>query len=788
MSGLARILLQRQLVVSGSDLAASSVTEGLSKMGAKVHLGHHEEQLPRDATVIISSDIKPDNPEYQAAMKLKLPVLHRSDLLALLLEQHKALAVTGTHGKTTTSALLTWVLIRAGLDPSFAVGGWLPELDTNSTAGKGEYFVIEADESDGTFTKYRPFGAIITNIDLDHMNHFGTENKLVTAFGKFAKSVTSAQHLFWCGDDALTKKLSPRGISYGFSPDNTLRASRYRSKGWSGLFDVQWRENCYHDVEISLPGRHNALNALAVFGLALSIGIREADVREALKTFPGVKRRCERKSDKRNVLILDDYAHHPTEIAATLAGIRGAVGERRIIAVFQPHRYSRTKHCLGHYKEAFDIADELLITDIYAANEAPIANVTAQAVVKEIEEHSSVSVRYVPRNSLRTTVTATVRPHDVIVTLGAGDITQLGGELADHLADQSPKRLTVGVICGGASAEHEVSCMSTKQILPHFKNDCYELKLFGITKEQRWIVGDDVLDKLANVPKPTSDVQKSQLISSDILTQLLSCDVVVPVLHGPNGEDGVVQGFLDVLGKTYVGSDHRSSAICMDKVATKQIAQAVGLPVAPFVTFAASEWKADPLPILEKVEKLLVWPLYVKPRHLGSSIEVSRVTTVEELRQAITRVLRLDSHAIVESEMIMRELEYAIIGNQDPIVLPPGEIFSQGRVHTYEGKYGANSTPDTDKAELSQELLEEGMVIARQAYCAAGCSGLARIDMFLDQDNRFWLNEINPMPGFTKNSMFPRLCVANELPLTELVHRLIILALARRRAQQRLVV
>ncbi|TXI37466.1 MAG: D-alanine--D-alanine ligase, partial [Nitrosomonas sp.] len=674
------------------------------------------------------------------------------------------------------------------LDPSFAVGGWLPSLDTNAASGKGEYFVAEADESDGTFLRYRPFGGIITNIDLDHMNHFGTENKLVNAFGKFAKSVTSTQHLFWCGDDALTKKLSPLGVAYGFNAGNSLRASHYRHKEWGGLFDVQWADNTYSDVEIALPGLHNALNALAVFGLALSIGVPEAAIREAFKSFPGVKRRCERKSDKRGVLILDDYAHHPTEISAVLAAIRGAVGDRRIIAVFQPHRFTRTKHCMGHYKRVFEAADEVMVTDIYAANEEPMTKVTPQAIVKEVTENSSVPTRYVPRNSLRTILTATVRPHDVIVTLGAGDITHLGGELADHFADQSPKRLTVAVICGGVSAEHEVSCMSAKQIIPNVKNDLYELKLFGITKEGRWIFGDDVLDKLANAPKPSAEAQKSSPLSNDVLTQLVTCDVVIPVFHGPNGEDGTLQGFLEVLGKAYVGCDHRSSAISMDKVATKQIAQAVGIPVAPFVTMSAYDWRTAEHDVIANIEKKLQWPLYVKPRHLGSSIGVHKAVNIDDLRKTVNSALRIDTHVVVESEMIMRELEFAIIGNQEAVVLPPGEIFSQGQLHTYEGKYSANSTPDSVKADLPTNLLEEGKALALQAYRAVGCSGLARIDMFLDGENKLWLNEVNPMPGFTPNSMFPRLCIANDMPLADLINRLIILALARRRNQLRLAV
>ncbi len=786
MSGLARILLQKQLVVSGSDIAATPVTQALVKMGAKVHEGHDEQHLPTNATIIISSDIKQDNVEYQAAMKLKLPVMHRSDLLAKLMEGFKGLAITGTHGKTTTTSLLVWVLVHAGFDPSYAIGGWLPDLDTNACSGKGEFFVAEADESDGTFTKYKPFGGIITNIDHDHMSHFGTEAKLLNAFNKFAKSVASQEHFFWCGDDPLLRRLNLTGRSYGFSEKCALRVSGFSQQGWSSHFNLEWQETRYENIEVALTGRHNVLNAAAIFGLALTLGAPEAKIRDALKSFPGVKRRCERKSDRRGILVLDDYAHHPAEIQATLQGIRQAVGDRRIIAVFQPHRFSRTKHCLGQFKHVFDSADDVIITDIYAANEEPLPKVTAQSIVDEIESHSSIPVRYVPRNSLRTTLVASARPHDVIVTLGAGDITKLTTDLSDHFLEQSPKRWTVGVICGGASVEHDVSCLSAKQTLPHLKTDYYEVKHFGVTKEGKWLTGDDTLDKLANAGKVALDTQRGHPISPEVLAQLLTCDVLLPMLHGTNGEDGAVQGFLDVLGKAYVGCDQRSSSLCMDKVVTKQIAQAAGIPVVPCITFSKGEWQRDPDMIHEKITQTLTWPLYVKPRHLGSSIEVHRVTNSDEFKAAIDRILGVDTHVIVEAEMLARELEFAILGNEEPVVLPPGEIFSAGRIHTYAGKYGDQPTPDTTKAELSKELMEEGMSLAAKLFKAAGCSGLARADFFLDNENRYWLNEINTMPGFTKNSMFPRLCVDNNLLLTDVLQRLVILALARRRRLQRL--
>lgn len=436
MSGLARILMSRNVPVSGSDIASSYVTEGLVKAGAKVFIGHSAQYVSPETSIVYSSDIKTENPEYKEGLKQNCTMLHRSDLLCKLMEGYKTLAVAGTHGKTTTSSLLTVTVVEAGLDPSYAIGGVINQLHSNANHGDGKYFVAEADESDGTFLKYKPYGAIITNIDLDHMNHFGTEEVLCQAFDLFAKRVTSHQHLFWCGDDVRLQKLSLPGFSYGIGQRCDLRASNIVQKGWRLVFDVDFQGVHYPKVEVALIGRHNVLNALSVFGFALSIGIPEEVIRRAFSAFGGVKRRCEKKGEARQVLAIDDYAHHPTEIKTTLDGLRAAIGDQRLIAVFQPHRYSRTKDCLGSYGGIFDAADELFITDIYGAGEAPIPGLTSALLLQEVQSFSPLSCRLVSRDKLCESLAAFVRPQDVVVTLGAGDITKLGAELIDKLRQQ----------------------------------------------------------------------------------------------------------------------------------------------------------------------------------------------------------------------------------------------------------------------------------------------------------------------------------------------------------------
>ncbi len=429
MSGLARLLLRKNFIVTGSDVAFNPTIESLVQDGAVVYRGQAANNVSADAKVIYSTDIRLDNPEYQAAVKMQCALLHRSDLLGELLQGSCSLAVAGTHGKTTTSSLLATVLVDAGLDPSFAIGGMLPAFQSNARLGQGDLFVFEADESDRTFLKYHPFGAIVTNIDNDHLNNYqGSETLLVEAFQLFMSQVQSIEHLFWCGDNAFLKQLNMPGQCYGFQEDCEWKIVSSRQIEFLTVFDLEHHGNLYSAIELALIGRHNILNAAAVFGLSMTLGISEASIRQAFKTFKGVLRRCEYKGTCKGVLFLDDYAHHPTEIETTLQGIRLAIGCKRLIALFQPHRYSRTQDCLGLYGTIFNDADEVIITDIYGAGEAPIPHLSHSLIQQEIQTASPVSCHYVPRSALSHYLSQYLQPNDVVVTLGAGDISKVGPE------------------------------------------------------------------------------------------------------------------------------------------------------------------------------------------------------------------------------------------------------------------------------------------------------------------------------------------------------------------------
>lgn len=778
MSGLARILLSKNSEVSGSDLATTYVTEGLVQAGAKISFEHSPQNVSPDMTVIYTSDIKQDNPEYQAALKLKCAMLHRSDLLVELMRDYKTLAVAGTHGKTTTTALLTAVLFEGKFDPAYAVGGMLPQFQANGGYGTGDYFVAEADESDGTFLKYSPYGAIVTNIDNDHMDYYKSDANLESAFQMFFAKVESPTHLFWCGDDPWLKKIAPKGISYGFGEDCQLRISHFYQDGWNLRYDLEFKGKHYKKIEVALTGRHNALNSAAVFGLALCLGVKEEAIRKALKEFCGVMRRCEKKGEAQGVLILDDYAHHPTELRATLLALREAVQERRLIAVYQPHRYTRTKECLGHFAKVFDAADLVIVTEIFGARETPIPGLSSDQIVEEVRQTSRVPCLSIPRAEVVHALGELLRSHDVVVSLGAGDITKLGKELLAHLKIHPPKKIHVGVVFGGQSVEHEISISSARHVIRSLNPVYYEVSQFGISREGEWIAHPGDVFTLTHV---ASSKKNPEILSGEAVAKLSCCDVIFPVLHGTYGEDGTIQGFFEILNKGYVSCDYQSAAVCMDKALTKKLMLLNGLATSPFVDFGARDWKNNREALLSQIETQLTYPVFVKPVHLGSSVAITKVIKPEDLEAAIELAFAYDRHVLVENGIQGRELEFAVYGNTWVVAFPPGEILANGIVYDYDAKYGPDSTPTTPAAELSQEAIEEGCYLAETAYKAAGCSGMARVDFFYEPSGKYWLNEINPIPGFTPISLFPQICAAQGIAGPELMDKLLILALHRQR-------
>lgn len=433
MSALANILLKKGEKVSGSDIKETPRINALKKAGAEIFIGHSESNVNKASQVVFSTDIRDDNIEIIAAKQKGIPLLHRSEMLGKLVIGYAPLLVTGTHGKTTTSSLLAHSLVEANLDPSFAVGGYINNIQTNSRYGKGHYFVAEADESDGSFLNYPGFGAIITNLEHDHMNYWKTEEALVNGFRKFAEHIGSTQHLFWCYDDKLLRSLKLKGYSYGFSEEADLFIENFRQVHWHMIFDVSFEGKKYQNIQIPLVGAHNVLNAAAVFGLCRKLDLAEDKLRSGFASFPGVGRRLEKKGTAGTIDIYDDYAHHPTEIFATLRALRNASHGKRIVLAFQPHRYTRTKCCLEDFADAFEYADEVVMTEVYACHEDPIPELTPEKILSRIKAGGYSKVRFVERANLPKFLTQFLKPEDILITMGAGDITAVGPAVLDQL-------------------------------------------------------------------------------------------------------------------------------------------------------------------------------------------------------------------------------------------------------------------------------------------------------------------------------------------------------------------
>ncbi|XXF76454.1 UDP-N-acetylmuramate--L-alanine ligase [Myxococcaceae bacterium GXIMD 01537] len=433
MSGIAEVLLNLGYKVSGSDLKASDITRRLEKLGATLFEGHKAGNLVHADVVVISSAVRKDNPEVVAARQRKIPVIPRAEMLAELMRLKYAVAVAGSHGKTTTTSMVATVLTAAGLDPTAVVGGKVNVLDSNAKLGKSELMVVEADESDGSFLKLHPSIAIVTNIDPEHMDHYGTLEVLQSAFVEFCNRVPFYGLNVLCLDhpnvQALLPRIEKRFVTYGSSHTADYRLEGVRLEGFTTRFEAFRRDEPLGEFRVRMVGAHNALNALAVIAVAEEMDIPLDTVRTALAEFAGVQRRFTVRGEARGITVVDDYGHHPTEVMATLAGARRAFG-RRVVVAFQPHRYTRTHDLMKEFATSFNDADVVFVTSVYAAGEEPIPGATGDALAEAIRAHGHRDVTFVEkRQGLPEALAQRLQEGDIVLTLGAGDITHVGPEL-----------------------------------------------------------------------------------------------------------------------------------------------------------------------------------------------------------------------------------------------------------------------------------------------------------------------------------------------------------------------
>jgi UDP-N-acetylmuramate--alanine ligase len=432
MGGIAEVLLNLGYAVQGSDLKESAVTRRLTRLGALVHIGHRAENVGDADVVVVSGAVADDNPEMQTARAARKPVVQRAEMLAELMRFRHAIAVSGSHGKTTTTSLIASVLAEAGQDPTFLIGGRLKSADTNGRLGAGRYLVAEADESDASFIHLQPMVTVVTNIDNDHLGAYGGDvERLRHTFVEFIHNLPFYGLAVVCLDDPGVQSILPllhrATLTYGFSPEADVRVENWVRDGLRSRFTVVRPGAAPLPVILNLPGRHNVLNALAAIAIACDLELDDAACQTALAGFEGVDRRLQVLGEislaGKRALLVDDYGHHPTEIAATLEAVRQAWPERRLVVVFQPHRYTRTRDLIDDFAEVLSAADRLLVTEVYAAGEAPIPGADGRAICRAIRSRGQIEPVFVPQlEDLDELLTGVVQPGDVVLTLGAGSI------------------------------------------------------------------------------------------------------------------------------------------------------------------------------------------------------------------------------------------------------------------------------------------------------------------------------------------------------------------------------
>jgi UDP-N-acetylmuramate--alanine ligase len=424
MSGLAELLYNMGAAVTGSDLALNAQTSRLSHVGVRVFQGHRADHVGDVDVVVYSSAVRPDNPEFAEARRRKIPVIPRAEALAEIMNLKRGIAVAGTHGKTTTTSLTASVFLSANLDPTIVVGGRLDVIKSTAWLGKGDWLIAEADESDGSFSRLNPEIAVITNIDDDHLDHYGSFASLQQAFYGFATRIPFYGALIACGDDPVVREVfagfNKQVVFYGFEPAND-----FHLHGERGVYGIFHHDRRVGEIKVPMPGRHNALNSLAAYICGLKADIDPLAIRAGLEGFKGVDRRFQFKGSREGVDFYDDYGHHPTEIRAVLQAFREKFPTRRLVVVFQPHRFSRTRLCWESFKTCFAQADALFLLDIYAAGEPAIEGINSESLSRAIAAPRAVYLREFDPEALRRDFQA----GDIVITLGAGSISSWGERL-----------------------------------------------------------------------------------------------------------------------------------------------------------------------------------------------------------------------------------------------------------------------------------------------------------------------------------------------------------------------
>lgn len=699
MSALAKLLQARGHVVSGTDASASPATEDLISHGFQVHIGHTADGIEKGMALVVTDAIDLDaSPEVARAKELGLPIFRRSQILGWVLGRYRLVAITGTHGKTTTTGLMGQGFAEAGVDPVVVVGAHIPGWGSSTREGKGEWAVAEACEAYDSFHDLNPEIVLLTNLQPDHLDFHGTFEAMRASVERFCMRAAT---LVYCAEDEWASELASR---HPHADPYTLDESH----------------------PLTLIGRHNRLNASGVAKVSEVIGLDREKVWAGMAKFAGAERRLQ-VIQEGPVTVLDDYAHHPDEIRASLQAVRERYPNRRIVVAFQPHLYSRTQEFLREFAEELSAADRVYLTDIYPAREAPIPGISSV----RIAELMKGEVFVVPsRHLLPRTIAQSTNLDDVVIGMGAGTIQSFAPEFVRELGRGADGKLKILVAKGGDSAEREVSLHSGAAIARALESKGYDVKQVDLSE---LLLTGGSLKSLVGPERP---------------------DLVFLAVHGTHAEDGAIQGFLEMLGLPYTGSRIQSSALAMDKERTKQILGAAGLPVpkGKFVTHPNETIEFD-------------GPYVVKPNAQGSTVGLSFVENRSELAAAIERALRYDASALVEERLVGMEISVPVLGDR---ALLPVEIAPTSGVYDFASKYEKGATEEIVPARLSEEVIKRTQEYALRAHQEMGCRGATRTDMIVVGNQDPVILEVNTLPGMTATSLLPNSAAAMGISMEDL--------------------
>ena len=721
MSGLARMLVNRGFTVRGTDLTESKVTQDLRDRGIEVRIGHTAEVVC-DGDAVVVSDAIPlsTSPEVRRAREIGCPVFRRSQALGWLLKDKKLIAVTGTHGKTTTTGMIGAGLIAAGLDPTVVVGAEVPQFGGSVVEGKGEWAVVEACEAYDSFHDFDPTIVVLTNLELDHVDFHGSWEGLKGSVKRFLSKVPDKNDVIIdCGNPGAMEVACEAGIVDDSRPNKTT-----------------WLVSTIREDD-DLCGEHNRINAVLAgsaicavvrksFGSSKSKEAMRADrlAQDAVHGFAGAERRLQ-VLQTGDIEVVDDYAHHPTEIRASIQALREKYPNRRLLIAYQPHLYSRTKDLIPEFADALDQADHVFLTDIYPAREDPIPGVSSLRIAERMQNTPT----YVPsRHLLPRIVKKHTKPGDVVVGMGAGNIESFAPDFIRELQRKGNK---VAVVYGGDSAEREVSILSGRAVHQALQELGYQSTLLDATE---LLLNKGDLSALKGPDRP---------------------DLAFLCVHGTHAEDGAIQGLLELLHIPYTGSGLQSSAVAMDKALTKQVLEAHGLPTAKGV----KRHRRDPRPEFPKP------PVIVKPNAQGSTVGLSFVETADQLERALQTAFAYDDAVLVEEWVKGTEISVPVAGDQ---VLPSVEIVPASGHYDFEAKYTPGATEEVCPARIGPEDAGKAAELALRAHRALGCRGVTRTDMIVAKD-RIVVLEVNTLPGMTATSLVPKSASAYGWSFNDLV-------------------